>query len=205
MYCFGDSMLFSKYFILHHNGWICKFYLCTTLNPEGYLFLYVVRKTRSNFKVGIQKSWSRYILSGLCYWFFQRIRSSKHFQIHWSLHCARCGYCDRMLPKGKFHGCSAHRWHSFQRGWEEEGVPIRARNLSDRRHNQALCPSMFLRIYCHLNALSWKGICVTSWGMDGNRWAIISRLGCLQGTGLWIGPTHWCSGRPGWICWQKVL
>ena len=33
-------MFFSKYFILHHNGWICKLYLCPTLNLEGCFFLY---------------------------------------------------------------------------------------------------------------------------------------------------------------------
>lgn len=37
-----------------------------------------------------------------------------------------------------------------------------------KSHNQALFPSLFPRIYSHLNAVSGKKICVISGGMNGN-------------------------------------
>lgn len=118
-------------------------------------------------------------------------------QIPWSLQWnARCGCCDRIQPKAVFGGCSAQRWLSSQLEF-----PVRARHLSDRRHNQALFPSMLLKIYCHPNILSWKRICAISWGMDGNGWVIIPKQGCLEETGFWTGPTHWCPGET----WLEML
>ena len=37
-----------------------------------------------------------------------------------------------------------------------------------KSYNQALFPSLFPKICCHLNALSGKKVCVISWGMNGN-------------------------------------
>lgn len=94
--------------MLHHNRWMCKLYLCTTLNPRGYLFHY------GSERLGQILKWE---LGGrvpersflVCMIFPRKL---DHASI-----CRFVGVCIEVpgvvvvtehLPKGKLDGCSAH-------------------------------------------------------------------------------------------------